>query len=376
MENENDRQIVSMILGAIPLQYTRYTTERLSSTLAKLVFPRMVETGKYYLVKEPIQEPHLLKFDGDRKWDLALSLEKDLNGYLIHLYLICGTESKSIKDALYFNNCGYVFWSDGTVNHFDAHHLYYWLPKFLDETITIPFNDINNLIISIKELDNKPQLTYPEDIIIKEMSIEPQPLLKIHGDDKWRKTLLSAEVNFLYENQISKYGSKDKSIYDSKENVIYRINEGFHKKCLDFLFDLDFKPDTWNRANSFFNFRKSNLTEIVSTLLNNGWKVEGKNGQIKRPGNFSFSVNSGIDWFDVQGERAYDGESVSIPEILDALKRKQDFIELGDGTLGILPIEWLKKNGRLAAMGKADDDTDTIRFKKSQALLVDLLLAD
>ena len=370
--DEIDRQILAAMLGANDFHYDNLSATCLNQTLANLLFPRMIQTGRCYFKSGPGDKELFLSFDESKKWELSLSLEKNDKGYLINHCFKYQQETKSIKDALHINETGYVFWNDGTVNPIDAHQLYSWINNFIDNSYIIPINEAKNFILSFKELEDKPPINYPEELDIPEVSLEPKPFIRILGDNSWKSTIMNAELNFMYDQHVIRFGQHNRSIYDSNQNKLYLVNHQYHRKCLDILTDLDMKIDKWN--SSLLNFKKSGFLKIIYTLLDQGWQIEAWNGQFKKPGNFSFSVNSGIDWFEVKGTCEYEGETVSIPDILDALKKKKEFIELNNGKLGILPAEWLSKYGRLAAMGTADDDT--IRFKKSQTLLVDLLLAD
>ncbi len=70
----------------------------------------------------------------------------------------------------------------------------------------------------------------------------------------------------------------------------------------------------------------------------------------------------------------FDGQTVSLPSLLAALRRGENTVRLDDGTLGMLPEEWLKKYGFLAKMGTVEEDR--IRFRRTQVGLLDALLAD
>ncbi|HVB03967.1 MAG TPA: SNF2-related protein [Chitinophagaceae bacterium] len=63
-------------------------------------------------------------------------------------------------------------------------------------------------------------------------------------------------------------------------------------------------------------------------------------------------ISSGIDWFDARVEVTYGGELVSIGDIKQALSNKQNYIQLLDGSLGLLPEEWLKKYSLLFRIGE------------------------
>ena len=62
-----------------------------------------------------------------------------------------------------------------------------------------------------------------------------------------------------------------------------------------------------------------------------------------------------------------------LPQLLAALKRGETMVTLGDGSYGLLPEEWLRRFGHVAAMGEAEGDH--IRFRPNQAGVLDALLA-
>ncbi|HZH38070.1 MAG TPA: SNF2 helicase associated domain-containing protein, partial [Flavisolibacter sp.] len=54
-------------------------------------------------------------------------------------------------------------------------------------------------------------------------------------------------------------------------------------------------------------------------------------------------ISSHTDWFDAKVDILFGDQRVSVAEVKKALANKQQFVQLNDGTLGILPEEWLKK---------------------------------
>ncbi|MFN9040340.1 MAG: DEAD/DEAH box helicase, partial [Planctomyces sp.] len=69
----------------------------------------------------------------------------------------------------------------------------------------------------------------------------------------------------------------------------------------------------------------------------------------------------------------FEGRSVSFPELLRALERGDSTVRLDDGSLGILPEEWLEQIGMISGLGTTTEDG--LRFSTSQAALLDALLA-
>src|SRR5262249_9792140 len=68
------------------------------------------------------------------------------------------------------------------------------------------------------------------------------------------------------------------------------------------------------------------------------------------------------------------GDQVAhLPTLLAALRRREQVVRLDDGTLGLLPEEWLRKYGFLAELGATHGEH--LRFARAQAGLLDPLLA-
>jgi non-specific serine/threonine protein kinase len=82
-------------------------------------------------------------------------------------------------------------------------------------------------------------------------------------------------------------------------------------------------------------------------------------------------VSSGLDWFDAKVEIDFGGQRVGINDIKKALAGKQSFVQLGDGTLGILPDEWLKRYSLLFKVG--DGKNDKLRLSKYHMSVIDEL---
>jgi non-specific serine/threonine protein kinase len=82
-------------------------------------------------------------------------------------------------------------------------------------------------------------------------------------------------------------------------------------------------------------------------------------------------INSGMDWFDATVDVVFGDQHVSINEIKRALSNKQQFVQLSDGTLGILPEEWLKKYSLLFRVGEGKQDK--LRLSKYHLSVIDEL---
>jgi non-specific serine/threonine protein kinase len=82
-------------------------------------------------------------------------------------------------------------------------------------------------------------------------------------------------------------------------------------------------------------------------------------------------LSSGMDWFDAKVELAFGEQHIGIDEIQKALTNKQSFVQLNDGTLGILPDEWIKKYALLFKVGEGKNNQ--LRLSKFHMSVIDEL---
>jgi superfamily II DNA or RNA helicase len=80
-------------------------------------------------------------------------------------------------------------------------------------------------------------------------------------------------------------------------------------------------------------------------------------------------LSSGVDWFDARVELAFGEQHIGIEEIQKALANKQSFVQLNDGTLGILPDEWIKKYALLFKVGEGRNNQ--LRLSKYHLSVID-----
>jgi SNF2 family DNA or RNA helicase len=62
-------------------------------------------------------------------------------------------------------------------------------------------------------------------------------------------------------------------------------------------------------------------------------------------------VSSGIDWFDAEVELYFGAEKVTIADIKKALSKKQNFVPLSDGSIGLLSEDWMDKYALMVKLG-------------------------
>jgi len=87
----------------------------------------------------------------------------------------------------------------------------------------------------------------------------------------------------------------------------------------------------------------------------------------------SFGVTSGIDWFDVQAVVQFGDVEVALAEVRRAVRKRERFIKLADGSIGEIPPEWIEQYRHLFALGEETDKG--LRLAHHHLTLLDQLLA-
>ncbi|MBI5728037.1 MAG: SNF2 helicase associated domain-containing protein, partial [Ignavibacteriales bacterium] len=109
----------------------------------------------------------------------------------------------------------------------------------------------------------------------------------------------------------------------------------------------------------------------------NGFELYGEADLKKYKVNLSkpkvaYSVSSGVDWFDLQAKVDFDGIAVDFSSLIASIKAKKKYLELSDGSIGIIPEEWVNKFKQTISLGDVQDNS--IRFSRVQASALDAFL--
>ncbi|MBD1433681.1 SNF2 helicase associated domain-containing protein [Sphingobacterium sp. DN00404] len=70
----------------------------------------------------------------------------------------------------------------------------------------------------------------------------------------------------------------------------------------------------------------------------------------------SIEVISGVDWFNAKLKVRFGKNNASLKQVYRAIRNKSKFVQLDDGTQGILPEEWITKISRYFQIGEIDKE--------------------
>jgi SNF2 family DNA or RNA helicase len=124
------------------------------------------------------------------------------------------------------------------------------------------------------------------------------------------------------------------------------------------------------KDNWFFDFNER-LQEKQIPLF--GFKELKKFRVNPNKATFRFQANSGTDWFDLKVEMNFGDQFVSLQDVKKALLKKQEYIQLKDGSLGLLPQEWIDRHAHLFQSGTIKGNQ--VRVSKFHFNLIDDLIA-
>jgi non-specific serine/threonine protein kinase len=121
------------------------------------------------------------------------------------------------------------------------------------------------------------------------------------------------------------------------------------------------------------------LLHQVPRLVEAGYTIFGEEALTSARVNrnkptISFNVSSGIDWFDVQAVVNYGDLAVSLKDLRQAVRRREKYIKLADGSIGALPEEWIERYRHLLAL--SEENGDGLRLSKYHVTMLDQLLAE
>nr|WP_068891376.1 SNF2-related protein [Pedobacter panaciterrae] len=143
---------------------------------------------------------------------------------------------------------------------------------------------------------------------------------------------------------------------------VQELPEKAHADCF-YLHKKRFIEENWF-LNAFEAWRNKGITILgFNELKNNNlnpYKAE-----------ISINVISGIDWFETSVKVKFDKQAVSLKHLHRSIRNKSKFVQLDDGTLGILPDEWIEKFTGYFSAGEVVEET--IRTSKINYASVDEL---
>lgn len=388
IEHEDDRIFLSYLAGAIP-ERNNWSTQQaelraaahrfhVPYELGRLILPEMCQSGRLALLGADDSGDQRLEWDEGDPWELTVRVKRDtdIDGWSVTGQLIREEEALDLADVPLAVAGGFVVTADsiGQLRDFGAPQ---WMSMLSSEgRLVIPGSDENDFVDRLLDIPTLPRLELPKELQLEEITAEPGPQLKIFtpASSRWRSETLTAEVIFDYMGTPVAGRNARWAVVQREENRCIIRDRSFEADCWQQLRDLGFRKRlNGSRTSADVEIPRRDIASAVRSLVEDGWGVFADGSQVRQPGSMKFRVQSDIDWFDVHAQVDFEGRSVAFPELLQALERGDSIVRLDDGSLGILPEEWLEQIGMISGLGTLDEES--LRFSNSQAALLDALLS-
>ncbi len=382
-----DREILAALAGgtqyygyspwssysAIPASYV------VTYPLAGSIMPVVGRSGRCYLRKS-VQPDDLtpLTWDEGGPWKFGLEMRRgDQGGWAVTGVLRREEERLDLATPLLVTQGGLVFTHD-RVAPLAEDTPFEWLAHLRKAGhIKAPEKDKHELLKVLLCSPNAPPLDVPVELNYEQVEVAARPCLRLRAGDarSYDPGRLMAELSFDYEGRAVPAHDSSRGIYDAEKRRFVRRDSATERAAAGLLSELGFRFLAWGYGDSkpSWDLAPSKLPRIVRALLGAGWHVEAEGKILRRASAFRIEVATGVDWFELHGGVEYGETQAKLPALLEALRRGENMVRLDDGTYGVLPEEWLRRIGLLAGLG--EPEAGHIRFRQSQAGLLDALLA-
>lgn len=241
-------------------------------------------------------------------------------------------------------------------------------------TIILPDLDKVQRTTLVNQFKRYFEVTYPQQFILEEeilMNVQFQILLREAG-------------NFILFEPRIKYGEQSFNAFEEEaffiKEKLFKVNEEDRAFLINFLKSAHPKFDNPFQVQDYVYLE-------LKEMINNYWFIHFNEaceavdievlGQ-KDLSNFNYSkhrastfmhIKSGIDWFDIEAGVSFGKEKVKTADWIRALRNGETFVRLKDGSLGVLPDEWLKQASKVLAV--ADVEKGQLKLSKYRFNIVE-----
>jgi SNF2 family DNA or RNA helicase len=244
------------------------------------------------------------------------------------------------------------------------------------DTVILPAMDKAEKTSLVNQFSSHFELSVPSGFTMEE---------EILADVQLQILLREAGTFVLFEPRI-KHGTYSFNAFE--ENAYYTSDKLYRVDEEDRLFLVNFLKEAHPKFDNTFQVQDYVYLDL-NEMMNNYWFIHFNEaceaagievlGQ-KELTKFNYSkhradtymhIKSGIDWFGVDAGVSFGNEKVKTADWIRALRNKETFVKLKDGSLGMLPEEWLKQASKVLAI--ADVEKGKLKISKYRFNIIEEL---
>lgn len=383
LPDEADRRILASLVGASQWHAGSAYFGELPSKfmvppeLAVVILPTISDTGRLLITDEKSGQPGPLHWGGQAPWRFRLVVsplgEGALRRYAVGGELFRGEESLPVT-APRLVTLNLVFFTD-TVECLDHGGAWAWIPELRRHaSFEVPASQAGVLLSSIFSLPRVPRISLPEELQVETVELAPIPHLQLTKARGWVRPHVAGRLSFDYRGTTVSGTLEAGAIYLPEKRRLIPRQPAMEQDARQHLHRLGFREQWHDEVSQGpMMIEATKIPRVVGELTALGWRVEAEGRLYRPPRRSTLAVKSGIDWFELHGQVEFGDQIADLPELLRALARGERFITLDDGSLGLLPEDWLRRFAGLTEFGETADDH--VRFRQTQVALLDALLA-
>ncbi|MEJ6982248.1 DEAD/DEAH box helicase [Pedobacter sp. P351] len=239
-------------------------------------------------------------------------------------------------------------------------------------------------------LENDTEIKYaylpaatPEQIIENKLDQPAQRMIYLKDSDP-----------FVELDPVMKYGDTEISILSKKQIYPKSIKSSFtlsRDKEAEIAFTAlilrqhpHFNEQMEDGLPYFYLHKKHFLNEAWFLSTFEEWRNQGisilgfnklkENKLNPNPAKITVRLLSGIDWFNADIDVCYGKKKATLKQLNKAVRNKSKYISFDDGTLGILPAEWIEKFSEYFNSGEIEDDS--LKIHKSNFNILNGMFED
>jgi hypothetical protein len=378
-----DREILAELLLVLPdhaAWSTYYLNDLLKSTLY-LTGPRLpdlarklAQTGRLFSGPSFAKEHWRPVTWSMNKWRIRLRpTVKDAEWIEASIDLMDGERVVPIKKAAFLDFRVVLF--DSTLAELETRSTNAWIRQASQgQPLLVPRSDWPHFFGLVTSLRRGPAWELPEELKPKEVRGRPTPRLRLKFDP--HRATAEGTLTFIYKDGDRETEANDSDIHftmseDAAEIVIF--DQAFHESCRTLLRGLGLQSATDPASSKrIWNLALPRFATAVRTLIEDKWDVLAEGKPVRTSNLTKVKVTTNINWFEVDATASFDGLEAHLPELIAAMQNKSRYVRLGDGSIGLLPEEWIQRYAPLANFGREVDGV--FRLRMPQAPLLDALL--
>jgi hypothetical protein len=320
--------------------------------------------------RAPADADSPLRWDGDVPFTAHLRAVRATSGVSLAFELRRGDEVLGVDQLIAVASAGYLIAGDRLVQLERCDDLGHWIAAAGRQPVRLHIRDLAALIETIGRAPHAPRLDLAA---VGWTTVIGDMVPRLYLTPIRRAEVLGGRVVFAYgEREAHTRGAL---LADARARRVILRDHTAESAARAALLTL---PAVAGPSAAFADqydveIDATGLVAVADALHAAGWELWVRGKRVRHSGRLDVRVESGIDWFDVSLAIDVDGLSAEIPELLQALRDGAPFVQLTDGSLGILPAAWLAQHQRLAPLGKLAGGA--IRVPRAGAPLLDAMLA-